>query len=64
MPNALKQIAYTFKIDQYWRLFSPDPCTTALWVVMPATLSNGTTLDFYKALSSSFFLSFSLEERL
>lgn len=57
MPNTFKQIAYTFKIDQYWRLFSPDPCTTPLWVVMPATLANGTTLDFYKVF---LFLSFSL----
>jgi hypothetical protein len=48
MPNALKQIAFTLKIDQYWRLFSPVPCSSPMWVVIPATLANGTTLDLYK----------------
>ena len=48
MPGSLKSVAYTFRIDQYWRLFAPSPCSSSEWIVIPVVLHNGTEIDLYK----------------
>jgi hypothetical protein len=50
MSPAAKQLAFTFKIDQYWRLFAPSPCQYPEWPAIFAELHNGTRVDMWAML--------------
>src|SRR5687768_15665705 len=34
--------------DQHWSLFAPAPSSNAGWLVIPATLANGSQIDLFR----------------
>lgn len=47
MPNQLKWIAGITYVQQKWGLFSPSPGKTGMWIIIPATLKDGSQVDLY-----------------
>ncbi len=50
MSPGARQVAYTFKIDQYWRLFAPSPCSFPEWPAIFAELHNGSHVDMWRVM--------------
>ena len=50
MSPGARQVAYTFKIDQYWRLFAPSPCSFPAWPAIFAELKNGSHVDMWRVM--------------
>ncbi len=48
MPKPLQRIGYTLRLDQKWDMFAPRPMRGDGWFVMPATLSDGSTIDLFR----------------
>ncbi len=46
-PIELKRIAYVLRIDQGWKMFSPNPASNDGWFVIPAKLMNGGKVDIF-----------------
>lgn len=44
-PLALNPFGYALRLDQYWALFAPQPLTEDGWLVLEATLRDGTQVD-------------------
>lgn len=47
-PVALNPLGYALRIDQYWALFAPRPLTEDGWLVLEATLKDGTRVDLVR----------------
>ncbi|WP_126664233.1 HTTM domain-containing protein [Haloterrigena salifodinae] len=45
VPDPADQVLETAEADQSWRMFAPEPTSTAKWLVVPGELADGTTVD-------------------
>ncbi|ELZ01981.1 HTTM domain-containing protein [Natrialba asiatica DSM 12278] len=45
VPDAGNEALDTLQASQSWRMFAPNPTSTAQWFVVPGELENGTTVD-------------------
>lgn len=45
VPNELEPLAFKFRIDQRWNMFSPYPLKDDGWYIIEGTLSNGEIID-------------------
>jgi len=45
VPDELEPIAFKFRIDQYWNMFSPYPLKEDGWYIVEGTLENSSIID-------------------
>ncbi|WP_339105575.1 HTTM domain-containing protein [Haloterrigena salinisoli] len=45
VPDPGEQVLDTVEAEQSWRMFAPEPTSTAKWLVVPGELADGTTVD-------------------
>ena len=45
MPRTLHRVGATLRINQYWRMFAPDPPDREAWAAIDGRLANGQRLD-------------------
>lgn len=45
--GQLSELLVSFSIDQRWDMFAPDPARADGWMLAPAKLADGTTLDLF-----------------
>jgi predicted DCC family thiol-disulfide oxidoreductase YuxK len=48
MPQNLDSVALSFRIDQYWDMFSPSPLREDGWYVIEGTLKNDQRVDLWR----------------
>ncbi len=48
MPNWIRETGVVFRLDQRWRMFSPDIKKDDGWFVMEARLKNGNMVDIFQ----------------
>jgi hypothetical protein len=48
VPSGLRWMAFAFRIDQHWDMFSPSPLKDDGWYVIPGTLIDGTIVDVFQ----------------
>ena len=51
MPEHVRHVAKTARIDQRWDMFAPYPLTRSAYVLMPGKLRNGETVNLYPLTS-------------
>lgn len=47
-PSWLNPFGYALRLDQYWALFAPKPLTDDGWLVLEATLADGSKVDLLR----------------
>lgn len=47
-PTWLNPFGYALRLDQYWALFAPKPLTDDGWLVLEATLADGSKVDLLR----------------
>ncbi len=47
-PAWLNPFGYVLRLDQYWALFAPKPLTDDGWLVLEATLADGSKVDLLR----------------
>jgi hypothetical protein len=45
LPRPIAMVGRALRINQTWRMFSPDPATAESWPVIEGRLANGETID-------------------
>ncbi|KAF2069398.1 hypothetical protein CYY_009282 [Polysphondylium violaceum] len=54
VPQNIRWVASSFKVEQYWSMFSPYPSKDNGWLVYPGILKNGTEVDIVTKLPVTF----------
>lgn len=52
MPQHVNHLARIARLDQRWDMFAPYPLTSSSYLMIPATLRNGETVNLYPLTSS------------
>jgi hypothetical protein len=47
-PSWVNPFGYALRLDQYWALFAPKPLTDDGWLVLEATLADGSQVDLLR----------------
>eukprot|EP01133_Synstelium_polycarpum_P012610 gene12610-14800_t len=47
VPESIRWIGPSFKVDQFWTMFSPCPSKDDGWLVIPGVLVDGSLVDVY-----------------
>lgn len=48
VPQPLRAVALTVRLDQYWSMFAPRPTHSEFWYVIRGELENGEAVDVYR----------------